>query len=89
VLTTRDAMVDAPPRRDSALRAPWSPHIRRQFSMLRQRIETVFGVLSAVFDVQRPRARSLRGVVWCISTRLLGSTLCCVTQLLLVRFRTI
>jgi hypothetical protein len=35
--------------------------------MLRQRIETVFSALSAVFDVQRPRARSLKGMVCRIS----------------------
>jgi len=75
VLATRHVVVDAPPRRDSAQRAVWLPHAQRQFSMLRQRIETVFSVLSAVFDVQCPRTRSLKDVVCRISTHMLACTL--------------
>jgi hypothetical protein len=88
VLTARNVVVYAPPRRDSTQCAPWPTHVRRQFSTLRQPIETVFSVLSTVFDIQRPRARSLKGVVCRISTRLLAYTLCFLSQLLLVHFRT-
>lgn len=88
VLAARNVVVYAPPRRDSTQRAPWPTHVRRQFSTLRQPIETVFSVLSTVFDIQRPRARSLKGVVCRISTRLLAYTLCFLTQPLLVHFRT-
>lgn len=56
--------------------------------MLRQRIETVFSALSAVFDVQHPRAHSLKGMVCRISARVFASTLCFVTQSLLVHFCT-
>jgi hypothetical protein len=88
VLAERNVVVYAPPRRDSKQRPPWPQHVRRQFSTLRQPIETVFSVLSTVFDIQRPRARSLKGVVCRISTRLLAYTLCFLTDPLLVQFST-
>jgi len=47
--------------------------------MLRQRIETVYSALSAVIDVQRSRARSLKGVVCRCSMHVLASTVCVVT----------
>jgi hypothetical protein len=87
-MAARNVVVYAPPRRDSKQREPWPKHVRRQFSTLRQPIETVFSVLSTVFDIQRPRARSLKGVVCRISTRLLAYTLCFLTQPLLVHSRT-
>lgn len=83
VLAARDVVVYAPPRRDSRQHRPWPTHIRRQFSAVRQRIETTFSVLATVFAIQCPRARSLKGVVSRISTRLLAYTLCFLTEPLL------
>lgn len=80
VLATHHVVVGA-----TAHSAPWLPHARCQFSMLCQRVETVFSVL---FDVERSGARSLKGVVCRISTRVLASALCLVTQPLLVHLHT-
>jgi hypothetical protein len=77
VLTARNVVVNASPRRGSARRAPWPPHVRRQRSMLRQPIATAVSALSAMFDIQRSRARSPKGVVCRV-----------VTQPLLVQFLT-
>ena len=85
-LAARDVVVYAPPRRDSRQVAPWPAALRRQFSGVRQRIETVLSTLSTVFDLQRPRARSFQGVVCRISTRILAYTLCALTQPLLGHF---
>lgn len=79
VLEAHDVIVFAPPRRDAKAVAPWPDALRKQFSAVRQRIETVFSTLSTVFDFQRPRARSLKGVVSRISTRILAYTLCFLT----------
>lgn len=83
VLAKHNVTIVAPPRRDSRQQTPWSAKLRRQFSSVRQRVESVFSVLSTVFDIQRPRARSLPGVVCRISTRILAYTLCLLTQSLL------
>lgn len=87
-LAARGVVVYAPPRRDSKQVAPWPLELRWRFSAMRQGVETVLSVLSTVFDIQRPRARSFQGVVCRISTRILAYTLCIITQPLLAHFRT-
>jgi hypothetical protein len=84
VLAARDVVVYAPPRRDSKQVPPWPSHLRRLFSAVRQRVETTFSILTTVFDIERLAARSLKGVVCRISTRLLAYTLCFLTAPLLV-----
>lgn len=79
VLEAHDIVVRAPPRRDAKAVEPWPHALRQQFSAVRQQVETVFSTLTTVFDVQRPRARSLKGVVSRISTRMLAYTLCFLT----------
>ena len=75
----------APPRRDSRTRAPWSKAKRRFLGRVRRKIETAFSVLQSVFHIEQPNARSLRGVICRISTRLLAYNLCFVTGSLLVQ----
>ena len=64
----------APPRKDS--RRPWPQAVRRWVGRLRRRIETVLSVLSTVFHIEQPGARSLAGLVSRMSTRLLAYNLC-------------
>ena len=55
---------------------------------VRRKIETAFRVLQTVFHIEQPAARSLRGVIFRISTRLLADTLCFLTETLLVQLGT-
>jgi hypothetical protein len=64
----------APPRKDSL--HPWPKELRRLVGRLRRQVETAIGILSVVFRVQRPSARSLQGLVCRISTRILAYNLC-------------
>jgi hypothetical protein len=80
--------VRAPPRRDSRKRAPWSKARRRFLGRVRRKIETARRVLQIVVHIEPPNARSLRGMVCRISTRLLAYNLCCVTGSLLVQLAT-
>lgn len=75
----------APPRRDSRTREPWSKAKRRFLGRVRRKIETAFSVLQSVFHIEQPNARSLRGVICRISTRLLAYNLCFVTGSLLAQ----
>ena len=75
--------VFAPPRRDSRKRQPWSKAKRRFLGRVRRKIETAFSVLQTVFHIEQPNARSLRGVICRMSTRLLAYNLCFVTGNLL------
>lgn len=53
----------------------WSKEIRQILGRIRHRIETVFSVASTVFNLERPRARSLPGHVVRIATIILAHTL--------------
>lgn len=88
VLRDRDVIVYAPPRRDNRKRPPWPAPVRRFVGRIRRRIETAFSVLATVFDVERPRSRSMKGLVSRISTRLLAYNLCFLTGPLLVQLGT-
>ena len=78
----------APPRRDSRKREPWSKAKRAWIGRVRRKIETALSVLQTVFHIEQPAARSLRGVICRISTRLLAYNLSFVTGSLLVQLAT-
>ena len=88
VLREREVIVYAPPRRDTRKRPPWPEPVRRLLGRVRRRIETAFSILTTVFDIERPRSRSLSGLVSRISTRLLAYNLCFITGKLLVQLAT-
>jgi len=53
----------------------WSDDVRRAMGKVRHRVETVFSVLTTVFNVQRPRGRSLAGHVVRVATCILAHTM--------------
>lgn len=53
----------------------WPKAVRRALSRVRHRVETVFSTLTTVFNLQRPRGRSLGGHVVRIATCILAHTL--------------
>lgn len=85
VLAARQVVVHAPPRRDSRKREPWPAELRRWVGKVRRRIETALSVLTVVFNIECPHARSLQGLVCRISTRLLAYNLCFITGALLAQ----
>jgi hypothetical protein len=76
----------APPRQDSV--APWPAASRRLVNRVRRRIETALSILTTVFDIEHPRARSLHGLIARISTRLLAYNLCFLRRGLLAQLPT-
>jgi len=63
------------PLRKDNQQAQWTDDIRRILGRVRHRVETVFSTLTTVFNVQRPRGRSLTGHVTRIATCVLAHTL--------------
>jgi len=53
----------------------WPEDIRRILGRIRHRVETVFSTLTTVFNIQRPRGRSVAGHVVRIATCILAYTL--------------
>lgn len=53
----------------------WPAAIRRPLSQVRHGVETVFSILTTVFNIQRPRGRSLAGYVVRVATCILAYTL--------------
>jgi hypothetical protein len=53
----------------------WPDDIRRILGRIRHRVETVFSTLTTVFNIQRPRGRSVAGYVVRIATCILAHTL--------------
>jgi hypothetical protein len=53
----------------------WTAEIRKILGRVRHRIETVFSVTSTVFNLERPRGRSLAGHVVRVATIVLAHTL--------------
>jgi hypothetical protein len=78
----------APPRKDSRKREPWSKAKRNWIGRVRRKIETAFSVLQTVFHIEQPNARSLRGLICRISTRLLAYNLCFLTPYALMQLYT-
>ncbi len=63
------------PLRKNNQKKQWSDDVRRAMGRVRHRVETVFSVLTTVFNVQRPRGRSLTGHVVRVATCILAHTL--------------
>lgn len=63
------------PLRKDNQKAQWTDKIRRILGRVRHQVETVFSTLTTVFNVQRPRGRTLGGHVVRIATCVLAHTL--------------
>lgn len=63
------------PLRKRNQKEQWSDEVRKALGRVRHRVETVFSTLTTVFNIQRPRGRSLAGHVVRIATCILAHTL--------------
>lgn len=63
------------PLRKDNQQQQWPPAVRRALGYVRPRVETVFSTLTTVFNIQRPRGRSLVGHVVRVATCILAHTL--------------
>ena len=63
------------PLRKDNQKTQWPDGVQRTLGWLRHRVETVFSTLTTVFNVGRPRGRSLAGHLVRIATCILGHTL--------------
>jgi len=63
------------PLRKDNQQTQWPAEVQRALGRVRHRVETVFSTLTTVFNVQRPRGRSLAGHVVRIATCILAHTL--------------
>jgi hypothetical protein len=63
------------PLRKSNQKKQWPDVVRRAMGRVRHRVETVFSVITTVFNVQRPRGRSLAGHVVRVATCILAHTM--------------
>ena len=63
------------PLRKDNQKKQWPQDLQRLLGRLRHRVETVFSTLTTVFNLQRPRGRSLAGHVVRIATCILAHTL--------------
>jgi hypothetical protein len=63
------------PLRKDNQKVPWPDGVQHALGRVRHRIETVFSALTTVFNIQRPRGRSLAGHVVRIATCILAHTL--------------
>ena len=64
------------PLRKDNQKSQWPEGIQALIGRIRHRVETVFSTLTTVFNVERPRGRSLAGHVVRIATCILAHTLC-------------
>ena len=63
------------PLRKCNQKKQWTTDVRRILGNIRHRVETVFSTVTTVFNIQRPRGRSLAGHVVRIATCILAHTL--------------
>ena len=63
------------PLRKDNQKKQWPQDVRRILGRIRHRVETVFSTLTTVFNIQRPRGRSVAGHVVRIATCILAHTL--------------
>ena len=63
------------PLRKDHQKVQWPDGVQQALGRVRHRIETVFSALTTVFNIQRPRGRSLAGHVVRIATCILAHTL--------------
>jgi hypothetical protein len=73
----QDITVFATPAKN--VHKPWPVDFRKLANRLRRRIESTFGVLTTVFGIEQPGARSLSGLIARMATRILAYTLCFIT----------
>lgn len=71
----RNRRIQLLPLRKSNQKKQWPNEVRRAMGRVRHRVETVFSVLTTVFNVQRPRGRSLTGHVVRVATCILAHTM--------------
>lgn len=64
------------PLRKDNQKTQWPDGIQRLLGRIRHGVETVFSILTTVFNVERPRGRSLAGHVVRVATCILAHTLC-------------
>lgn len=64
------------PLRKDNQKKQWPEGIQKLLGRIRHRIETTFSTLTTVFNVERPRGRSLAGYVVRVTTCILAHTLC-------------
>ncbi len=62
------------PLRKDNQKAQWPEGVQRTLGWLRHRVETVFSTLTTVFNVERPRGRSLAGHLVRVATCILAHT---------------
>ncbi len=65
----------APPRTHYDKHIQWPEPFRLLFNRVRRRIESAFSVLTGVFQLARPRSRSLTGLMTRTATRILAYTI--------------
>jgi hypothetical protein len=53
----------------------WPEGIQKILGYLRHRVETVFSVLTTVFSFERPKSRSLPGLINRVTTKILAHTI--------------
>jgi len=63
------------PLRRQNQKTQWPDDVRRILGCIRHRVETVFSTLTTVFNVERPRGRTLAGHVVRVATCILAHTL--------------
>jgi hypothetical protein len=79
---TRQIQLLAPPQ-PKQRQGQWSPAERRVSNRLRRRIETSLSVLTTVFQLERPGARSWAGLLTRLASRFLAYTLSFFTKAIL------
>ncbi len=64
------------PLRKDNQKKRWPKEVQKALGHIRHGIETVFSTLTTVFNVERPRGRSLAGYMVRVATGILAHTLC-------------
>jgi len=64
------------PLRKDNQKKQWTKGVQKALGHVRHRVETVFSVLTTVFNVGRPRGRTFAGYVVRVATCILAHTLC-------------
>ncbi|MGA9349541.1 MAG: hypothetical protein WBW48_12180, partial [Anaerolineae bacterium] len=63
------------PLRRKNMRTQWEPDVKAILKRVRRRVETALSVLTQVWNIEWPRARSLSGIIARIATRILAHTI--------------
>lgn len=63
------------PLRRKNMKAQWEPDVKAVLKRVRLRVETVLSVLTQVWNIEWPKARSLSGIIARIATRILAYTI--------------